>query len=58
VCRWVAEGGGLLLIADHAPFGSAAAGLARRVGVDMSGGYTIDSSRAAPGRGEPRDQRH
>jgi hypothetical protein len=36
---WVAGGGGLLLIADHAPFGSAARNLARAFGVDMGGGY-------------------
>ncbi len=39
---WVQEGGALLLIADHAPFGAAAENLARRFGVDMSKGYTAD----------------
>jgi hypothetical protein len=39
---WVREGGSLLLIADHAPAGSAAAGLARRFGVHMSQGHTAD----------------
>ena len=44
---WVSQGGALLLIADHAPFGSAAAALAARFGVDMSRGYTADSLQAA-----------
>lgn len=39
---WVKNGGSLLLIADHAPFGGAAAALASRFGVDMSKGYTFD----------------
>ncbi len=39
---WVKGGGSLLLIADHAPFGGAAAALATRFGVDMSKGYTFD----------------
>ena len=47
VHRWVSEGGALLLIADHAPFGSAAAALSARFGVDMSLGYTGDSLQAA-----------
>jgi hypothetical protein len=41
---WVQEGGSLLLITDHAPFGSAAQSLANRFGVDMSKGYTSDPS--------------
>ena len=40
---WVSAGGSLLLIADHAPFGSAAEIMARRFGVDMSKGHTSDS---------------
>lgn len=47
VHRWVSAGGALLLIADHAPFGSAAAALGKRFGVDMSRGYTVDSLQAA-----------
>jgi hypothetical protein len=39
---WVQAGGSLLLIADHAPAGAAAANLASRVGVDMSKGFTAD----------------
>ncbi|MDM7916943.1 MAG: hypothetical protein QUU85_17010 [Candidatus Eisenbacteria bacterium] len=36
VYRGVKDGGALLLIADHAPFGSAAAALGERFGVQMS----------------------
>lgn len=39
---WVEQGGRLLLIADHAPMGAAAANLATAFGVDMSKGYTSD----------------
>ena len=39
---WVRAGGDLLLIADHAPMGSANQILAQRFGVDMSKKYTID----------------
>lgn len=39
---WVKSGGALLLIADHAPFGAAAATLAQRFGIDMSKGFTYD----------------
>lgn len=46
VRRWVGRGGALLLIADHAPFGSAAAAMSRRFGVEMSRGYTGDSLQA------------
>jgi hypothetical protein len=53
VRAWVAGGGALLLIADHAPFGAAAADLAARFGVDMSQGYTADSAHADPVWGNP-----
>ncbi len=43
VKQWVADGGGLLLIADHYPIGSAAEILSKRFGVDMSKGFTNDS---------------
>jgi hypothetical protein len=43
VAEWVRGGGSLLLIADHAPFGTAAEPLARRFGVDMSKGWTFDT---------------
>jgi hypothetical protein len=39
---WVKEGGSLLLIADHAPDGSANQILAQRFSVDMSKGFTSD----------------
>ena len=38
---WVREGGRLLLIADHAPFGAAAKDLAARFGVTMGTGYAF-----------------
>ncbi len=43
---WVKSGGALLLIADHAPFGGAAAALANKFGVEMSKGYTFDEQNA------------
>jgi len=46
---WVKGGGALLLIADHAPFGGAAAGLAKSFGVDMSKGYTFDPKNCVEG---------
>jgi len=46
---WVKGGGALLLIADHAPFGGAAAALAGRFGVDMSKGYTFDPKNSVAG---------
>ncbi|MFA6115051.1 MAG: DUF4350 domain-containing protein [Sphingomonas sp.] len=36
---WVEAGGSLLLLADHAPYGGAAADLARSFGVEMGQGY-------------------
>jgi len=39
---WVRGGGAILFIADHAPFGSAAEILAKRLDVDMSKGVTMD----------------
>ena len=47
--HWVSEGGALLLIADHAPFGSAAAALGAKFGVDMSQGFSGDSLQAVGG---------
>lgn len=46
---WIEAGGALLLIADHAPMGSAAASLGRALGVDMHSAYTLDPARSAPG---------
>jgi hypothetical protein len=39
VREWVRAGGSLLLIADHSPFGAAAASLGERFGVEMGKGY-------------------
>ncbi|HXD31105.1 MAG TPA: hypothetical protein VN643_08310 [Pyrinomonadaceae bacterium] len=39
---WVKAGGSLLLIADHAPMGSANQILGKRFGIDMSKMFTID----------------
>ena len=49
VADWVKGGGALLLIADHAPFGAAASGLSKRLGVDMSMGYTFDPKNSVAG---------
>ncbi|HKG46181.1 MAG TPA: DUF4350 domain-containing protein [Pyrinomonadaceae bacterium] len=49
VADWVKGGGALLLIADHAPFGGAAAVLANSFGVDMSKGYTFDPEYSVAG---------
>jgi hypothetical protein len=48
---WVKEGGSLLLIADHAPYGSAMDSLAVRFGVDFGKGYTVDTRRVDPESG-------
>jgi hypothetical protein len=48
---WVKEGGSLLLIADHAPFGSAMDSLGVRFGVDMGKSYTVDTRRVDPETG-------
>jgi hypothetical protein len=45
---WVRNGGSLLLVADAAPAGLAAARLARRFGVDMRGGRVFDPAHADP----------
>lgn len=49
VAEWVKDGGALLLIADHAPFGGAAAQLSKRFGVEMSMGYTFDPENSVAG---------
>jgi hypothetical protein len=46
--RWVEEGGALLLIADHAPFGTAAETLAGAFGVGMGKGYVFEPSGPPP----------
>lgn len=48
VRRWVERGGALLLIADHMPFGGAAADLAAAFGLAFTNGY---ASRPVPTRG-------
>ena len=45
---WVRAGGALLLIADHAPFGSAAQVLAKRFEVEMSKGFVFDPANSMP----------
>jgi hypothetical protein len=47
--RWVAGGGSLLLVADHAPAGGAARDLAAKFGVDMSAVYLFDTTHADRG---------
>lgn len=42
--KWVGEGGSLLLIADHAPWGGAAEDLAKAFGVLFSNGYAMRES--------------
>lgn len=49
VNEWVKGGGSLLLIADHAPFGGAAAALASSFGVESSKGYTMDRENSVAG---------
>jgi hypothetical protein len=49
VQEWVKDGGSLLLIADHAPFGGAAHSLASRFGVEMSKGFTFDQANSEGG---------
>ncbi|KAB8334372.1 hypothetical protein SD80_008210 [Scytonema tolypothrichoides VB-61278] len=53
VRNWVRNGGSLLLIADHAPFGAAAENLSMRFGVQMSKGFTIDMSHYDTESGNP-----
>lgn len=43
--KWIQDGGSLLLIADHDPFGSATSELAEALGVGMSSVWTVDSLR-------------
>jgi hypothetical protein len=45
VSAWIQSGGALLLIADHDPFGSAAASLAKELGVRMKSVWTVDTLR-------------
>ena len=50
---WVKNGGSLLLIADHAPAGSAAQILGERFGIDMSKQYTLDRQNYEKGAENP-----
>lgn len=54
VSDWVRGGGALLLVADHAPFASAAEILAKKLGVDMSKGYTTDPANSDKELDDPR----
>ncbi|MGH2359441.1 MAG: DUF4350 domain-containing protein, partial [bacterium] len=53
VAEWVRGGGSLLLIADHVPFGAAAASLGKRFGADMGNGVVFDSVHSEPGTPVP-----
>lgn len=46
---WVREGGSLLLLADHAPFGSAARPLAERFDVELGAGFVFDLNQSENG---------
>jgi hypothetical protein len=46
---WIENGGALLFITDHAPMGSAAQCLAKRLGVSMSTGATSDPTNSSGG---------
>lgn len=52
VSEWVAQGGSLLLIADHFPFGPAAQPMASVFGVSFHGGLVSDSVFFAEGTGD------
>jgi hypothetical protein len=53
VVEWVRAGGGLLLVADHTLFGSAAGDLSRRFGVAMMDGEVQDLEHADLSSGDP-----
>lgn len=44
IADWVNKGGSLFLIADHMPFGGAAANLAARFGFTLSDGFAFDTT--------------
>ena len=46
---WVKGGGSFLFITDHYPYGAAAQPLAKRLGVAMSQGQTLDPQNSIPG---------
>ncbi|HBE68417.1 MAG TPA: hypothetical protein DDW52_09745 [Planctomycetaceae bacterium] len=39
--KWIKNGGSLLLLADHSPYGEAAETLGEALGVEMSGGFVL-----------------
>ncbi len=49
VHEWVGEGGALLLIADHRPYGGAASNLARAFGLEFTDGYALEERAAGSG---------
>jgi len=49
---WVSQGGSLLLVADHYPFGGYVQALAGRFGVRMGVGYVADAEHANPEAGD------
>lgn len=53
IASWVAAGGSLLLIADHAPAGRAAQGLSSRFGVAMGNNFTEDRQHRDPVTRDP-----
>lgn len=48
VRAWVENGGSLLFIADHAPFGTSASRLAEALGVSMGLGYVVSAATGPP----------
>ncbi|MBI4473340.1 MAG: DUF4350 domain-containing protein [Acidobacteria bacterium] len=48
VRNWVSEGGSLLLVADHAPAGTAAGALSAAFGIEMTDWYTEDPKHHDP----------
>ena len=53
VAAWVAGGGALLLVTDHAPIGSATEPLARQFGIEQGLGEVQDRAHAADAHGDP-----
>ena len=43
--NWVNDGGSLMLLADHRPYGEAAKQLGEAFGVEMSGGFVLEDDR-------------
>jgi hypothetical protein len=52
VDKWVRDGGSLLLVTDHWPYGSAVAPLARQFDVEMGQGMVEDPEHHDPARGD------